>query len=139
MIARRELLSGSALGGWLGGARAAAGADPAPQDRIDLGGVVKSLEALRGELAQIRNSPEIADVREQQKQFLRQAGKLPDFIEVGVDIWFDAYDWHVRNQLPPAVGRDAAGRYTISLLDTVLIMRADLPSARFIGVPYDNR
>ncbi len=139
MIARRELLSGTALGGLLGAGRAAEAGDGAPQDRMDLSGVVKALEALRATLIDTRTFSEIADVRDRQKQYLRQAGKLPDFIEVGVDVWFDVYDWHVRNLQPATIGRDAVGRYTIGLMETVLIMRPDLPSARYIGVPYDNR
>jgi hypothetical protein len=136
MIARRELLSGAAFGGLLGGDTAQAGAQ---QDRVDLSGVVKAIDQLRATLVGERTFPEIADVRDRQKQYLRQQGKLPDFIEVGVDVWFDAYDWHVRTRQPPTVGRDPIGRYTLELMGSVLIMRPDLPSPRYIGAPYDNR
>lgn len=139
MIRRRELLGGTVLGGLLGGTPEANAAAGDPQDRMDFSGVVRALDELRSTLRTNRDFPEIAQVRDAQKQFLRQQGKLPDFIEVGIDIWFDAYDWHIRNQLLPTLGRDAAGRYTIALMDTVLIMRPDFPQARYVGPPFDNR
>ena len=43
------------------------------------------------------------------KTFLRQAGKYPDYIEVGTDVWHQVYDWHVRYQQPMTVARSRGG------------------------------
>jgi hypothetical protein len=88
--------------------------------------------ALEGEAA------EIAAVRDAQKTFLRANGKFPDFIDVGLDVWLAAHDWHVRWQQPLSLGRDAQGRYTVTLLGTTLVMRIDA-TANFVGIPYDGR
>ena len=57
--------------------------------------------------------------------FLRTTGKFPDFIEVGIDVWQQVYDWHVRYQQPLTVGRNAEGRYTIMLMATMVVMRVE--------------
>ena len=68
---------------------------------------------------------------------LRINNKLPDFIEVGVDVWFSVHDWHIKWQQPMTLGRDAGGRYTVVLLSTVMILRADMVPG-YIGLPFDN-
>jgi hypothetical protein len=100
--------------------------------------LVDALRAIRSELNDQREFSEIRRVREAQKQFLRSNAKFPDFIEVGIDVWLAAYDWHIKWQQPAAVGRDAANRYTLTMLGTTLIMRTDA-EAGYVGLPYDTR
>jgi hypothetical protein len=57
---------------------------------------------------------------------------------VGVDVWYNVYDWHVRWLQQAVVGRDALNRMTIALNQTQVIMRTEA-DRNFIGVPYDNR
>ena len=59
-------------------------------------------------------------------------------IDVGLDVWFAIHDWHVKHLQQPALGRDANGRYTISVMGTQLVMRPDLVPT-FISAPYDSR
>ena len=40
--------------------------------------------------------------------------------------WFAVHDWHIKHLQQPALGRDANGRYTISVMGTQLVMRPDL-------------
>ena len=96
------------------------------------------LDRIRGELQNQRQFIEISTVRDAQKAFLRVNGKLPDMIEVGPDTWFGAHDWHVRWQQPLDIGRDALGRYTLRLLGTLLILRAEMPGS-YVGTPFDNK
>jgi hypothetical protein len=70
-------------------------------------------------------------------KFLAANGKFPDCIEVGADVWWALHDWHVRWQQPITLGRDPIGRYTILLMQTIVIMRPESKNA--IGVPYDNK
>jgi pantothenate kinase type III len=118
-----------------------ADAEPAAAQRAtdaDVASVVRSLDQIRSSIQNERQFTEIAIVREAQKTFLRTNGKLPDFIEVGADIWFAAYDWHVRWQQPLNIGRDASGRYTLLLVQTLLILRPEL-QANYVSLPYDAR
>lgn len=137
MIPRRSLL---AFGGLLGVAPSEnGGATGEAQDvsQRDVQDVVKSLDSIRGELARAQTFGELAQLREQQRQYLRTHARFPDFIEVGVDVWFTVYDWHVKRLQPMTIGRDKDGRYTIMLMFTTLIMRPDL-MLNYVGPPYDK-
>ncbi len=139
MITRRLFGTGvfATVAGAAGGAQAAetAAATGAQRER-DLEEVVDQLREIRSVMERQHTFTEIADLREAQKGFLRQNGKLPDYIDVGSDIWFRAYDWHVRWQQPLQVGRDGQGRHTLLLLHTTLIMRPEVLST-YMSLPYD--
>jgi hypothetical protein len=152
VIGRRTVLNGTALGSALAAlapaATTAAEAGQAPSDRA-ADDIARAVVRLREELTQaiaaigseVRRQDsfwEIEPVRAQIKTFLRQAGKYPEYIEVGTDVWHQIYDWYVRYQQPMTVGRTQEGRYTILLYSTQVIMRTEL-AASYIGQGYDNR
>lgn len=136
MIDRRQLLEGGLMGGVAGAFAAGGGAQRG--DGRDTAEVVKAIDDLREEFRRQRQFSEIGSIREQQVIFLRANGKLPDYIEVGVDLWFAAYDWHIRWQQPLTISRDATGRTTLLLLTTQLVLRPDA-QGNFMSLPYDNR
>ena len=135
MIGRREMLGGGVMGGVMG---AFAVGDAQRGDARDAAEIVKALDDLREEIHKQRLFSEIATIREAQLTFLRGNGKLPDYIDLGTDLWFSAYDWHVRWQQPVTVGRDPAGRLTLQLLATQLVLRSDA-QGNFMSLPYDQR
>ena len=63
---------------------------------------------------------------------------VPRWLLEGSAVFFEIYDWHVRNQQPLVVARAPDGRYGLGFLFTRLILRPDAVSD-FIGVPYDLR
>ena len=67
----------------------------------------------------------------------RKSSKMPDIIEVGVNVWFNVYDWHIKWQQPINMGRDAGNRRTIALFETLVVLQLDSPP-NFIGQPYDK-
>ena len=149
MMSRRTVLNGTALGGALaaltpqpvleaGGDEAVQGNPDRVNVTIDTSAITSSINALRTEVRRQDTFWEIEPVRDQLKTFLRQAGKYPDYIEVGTDIWHQVYDWHVRYQQPMTLARNAEGRYTILLFSTQVIMRTEL-TATYLGQGYDNR
>ena len=145
MVHRRAVITGTVLGGALsawaapaGGSEAAAGQAECRNSERFMEEVAKAVQSVRDELAREYSFWELAAVREQTATFLRANGKFPDFLEVGSEVWQRVYDWHVRFQQPITFGRTAAGRYTILLLATTLVMRPDMAPG-FIGLPYDNR
>ncbi|HUR35609.1 MAG TPA: hypothetical protein VM032_17520 [Vicinamibacterales bacterium] len=140
---RRDLLRSTAIGGLVAAVGApasvsAAGQGPSPTPERALDRVADAIAALRGELREQHEFTELASVRAAQKLHLRANGKLPDFIEVGADVWFQVHDWHVRWQRPIAESRDAQGRPTLALNQTVIILRPDVP-ANYMGLPFDAR
>jgi hypothetical protein len=146
MIDRRQLL---AAGGWLSvlGAR---GAEAAPSGEGAAAGlgqqlspqaaqeIVSALRDVRTAIAAGPSFAEIVPVRTRQIEFLKANSKFPDYIDVGSDVWFAVYDWHVRVQQQLVFGRDPGGRYTLLLGFTALVLRPEAV-ATFISTPYDNR
>ena len=134
---RREVFSAAAFAGV---ARAAVPHEEALEQASDRGveEVAHAVDRLTTEIHGQRAFPELDAVREAQKTFLRTTGKFPEFIEVGMNIWYAIYDWLVRWKQPVTIGRDAAGRYTLSLTQTTIVMRPE-QTLTFIGPPYDNK
>ena len=143
MFSRRQLMGGggvSALLGVLGAREASAdsGVVAVQRSRDEEAQVADAVDRLRDELRVQRTFGEIAVIRDAQKTFLRQNGKLPDYMDVGADVWFAAYDWHVRWQQPITLGRDATGRLTLQMLQTAIVLRPDT-ATNFTSLPYDIR
>lgn len=106
--------------------------------------IAKAIDDLRASLEQQAVScslgpcPTIAQIRAQQKTFLKANRKFPDFIDAGIDAWEAVYDWHVKNRQPVNATRLPDGRYGIGFMFTTVILREDqLPS--FVGWGYDAR
>jgi len=144
MITRRNALrtalfgSAAAVASTTGAEEAPAAAQSSREMDEHAERVVTALNGIREEIAAARRFTEIASVRDAQKTFLRTNGKLPDYIEVGTDVWFAVHDWHVRWQQQMSLGRDPLGHYTIVLDGTVVVMRPELGPS-FVGVPYDAK
>ena len=144
MVRRRDMINSLALGGALSALAAPATiAAAAPNDAAQptdraIEEVITAVKAVRDEIVHQSSFWEIAGVRDQLRTFLRLNGKFPDYLEVGIDVWQQVYDWHVRFQQPITLGRTGDGRQTIALMTTVLVMRTD-SAPGFIGMAYDNR
>jgi hypothetical protein len=145
MVARRRLLGGGVLGGVLGvlaadraePADAAAAQRQSEKQSENMTEVTDAIDKLRLELRNERLFTELTAVRDAQVRFLAANGKFPDFLEVGADVWWALHDWHIRWQQPITLGRDTLGRYTILLMQTIVIMRPETKDA--IGLPYDSK
>ena len=138
MIDRRQLLT---VGGLLG-ALAPAGEETAyaegqMSDRY-VPDLLAGIKAISTAIVAQQSFDAILPLRGRQVDYLKANSKFPDFIDVSADVWMAVYDWHIRLQQPLALGRDAAGRHTLMLGFTALVLRPDaVPN--FISVPYDNR
>ena len=148
MMSRRSMLNGSALGGVLASLAPVAEAAPAPGQATQhvsdegaqtaLKGVATAISDIRDEMKRQSTFWELNPVRDPIRTYLRTTGKYPDYIEVGIDVWQQVYEWHVRYQQPPTIGRNPEGRYTIMLMGTMLIQRVDV-QVNYVGIPFDNR
>ena len=122
----------------MAGALAGESADAAAMQSRDDGALVaRAIDTLRQELAKERVFTEIAGIRDVQIRYLVANGKLPDFLEVGTDVWFQVHDWHIRWNQPLNIGRDLQNRPTLTLMQTTIIMRPDMVGS-YIGPPYDK-
>jgi len=139
MLARRRMLGTTLVGGFFGAAMPRAESQSGQTSERQVMEIVDALKDIRKALEAPQGSfVEIAGIRQKQVEYLRATNKFPDFIDVGIDIWFAVHDWHIKHLQQATIGRDANGRYTITMLSTQLVMRPDLV-ANFISAPYDNR
>jgi hypothetical protein len=81
---------------------------------------------------------ELARIREQQRIFMRANQKFPDYLEVGIGVWESVYDWHIRHQRALTIGRTADGRYTMAVMETLLLLRPEQTES-FVGFGFDAR
>jgi hypothetical protein len=78
----------------------------------------------------------VSRVREQQRTWMKATRKYPDFIEIGLDVWDNIWDWHVVYQQPLNVTRVADGRYAMLFMFTTLLLRPD-QSPDYVGYAFD--
>jgi len=140
MVNRRKLLSGGLVGAV--GTALAADAVATPQRQTDANDdrlVANAVDTLRTAIERIAEvAPELAQIREQQRSFLKVNRKFPDFIEVGIGVWEDVHDWHVRHQHPLNMTQTGDGRYLMSVMFTTRILRSDQAES-FVGIAFDAR
>src|SRR5687768_4593856 len=125
MLSRRELLSAGVVGSLAAapeGAAEAQGLDP--QELQALREINKSVGSVESVLSRglIVNQGAASAIRRNMELFIRAHGKWPDYIEIGTAIFFDIYDWHVRNRQQITVARQADGRYHIQFMFTILVL-----------------
>jgi hypothetical protein len=141
MVPRRDMLRAGAVGGVLGafvsGGTPAAAAGQQLSERY-VQETAAAIDRLRSDLQAQHAFGEIAGIRDAQKTFLKVNGKLPDFIDVGIDPWFAAYDWHVRWQQPLVISKDASGHSLLQLMETLLVLKPE-SAPNYMGFPYDGR
>jgi len=159
MLTRRELVTGSAVGALASVAGPAADATaaaipaatfqpPPPQD-IDNA----ALRRIADSMTKVGNSVDqlsgafrtntlaygfAGSLRAAYTLYWKSHSKFPDFCEVGTDVFYDIYDWHLRQRLTPPVSRLQDGRLVITFMYTQLLVRVD-QSGGYIGIPFDRQ
>ena len=146
MLSRRELIAAGVAGGL---APASAGAHTTtaalaeqPADREGQKHIARQLENVDSTLRNAFLTSSVAHgtivrLRSDMEMFLRGNNKFPDYVEVGVAIFWEIYDWHVRYRQDIVVTRDVAGRYALRFMFTQLILRPD-QDRNYLGVPTDR-
>lgn len=101
--------------------------------------VSRAVNELRRLIETNYNSPwtRIAQIREQQRIWMKTTQKYPDFIEIGLSVWEGLYDWHVRFQQPVNMTRLPDGRYAMTFMFTTLILRPEV-DANYVGPAFDG-
>jgi len=143
MIGRRHVLTAGGLFGAMSATMlAGTGNTPAsavgqPSERASQE-IIQALKDIGAAIDAQQSSSEIRPVKQRMLDFLKAEGKFPDYMEVGIDHWMAAYDWHVKHLRPITIERDANGRYQLVLMFTRLVLRPEA-APTLIGTPFDNR
>ena len=143
MVTRREVMTTGVLGTLAGSTPEASTTtqDDAATARV-LGQLNSQLSTMNGTLSSGLVGPGLAsgflaDIRSRFTTHLRAAGKFPDFMEIGVDVFYDVYDWHVRHNQQINITRVAEQRFAIQWMFTQLILRYE-QDPRYLGIPFDR-
>jgi hypothetical protein len=138
VVDRRSLLNGALFSG-LAAVAPGQQSRGSSQDNRDDAAIAKAIDDLNTTVQHaVQTSPELARIRDQQHIFLKSNQKFPDFIEVGLGVWENVIDWHIRHQQALSVSRSAEGRYIMAVGFTTLILRPEL-SDSYVGAGMDAR
>lgn len=142
MISRREMVTTGMLGALAGGAgemQSSAGEQILKSgfDKLDTSvdefrSTVDS--GLRGNSMSYGG---VGVVKNELQRYLKTSGKFPEYCEIGVSIFFDVYDWHVRHQQQIQITRVGDQRLAIQFMFTQLILRWE-NAETFVGTAYDR-
>jgi hypothetical protein len=144
MLSRRELIAAGVAGGLAGPAaedtpmrEVAQDADRAGQREIavQIQNVDSTLKTVF--LTSSVGHGVIARLRAEMETFLRANLKFPDYFEVGVAVFYEIYDWHIKYDQPVVITRLTDGRYALQFMFSNLVLRPD-QDRNFIGVPSDR-
>ena len=142
MISRREVVTAGVLG-TLATANPSEGAQSSSDVQVLKEGF-KSLEDKVGDLkasleqglrGNSMNYGHVGAVKDKISRFARLSGKFPDFCDIGIDVFYDVYDWHVRQQQQINIVRMSDQRIAIQFMFTQLLLRWE-NEPTYIGTPY---
>jgi hypothetical protein len=139
MLSRREVLAGGMVGGL---ARNRDGAEEQAPDKEGQRQIEKAIQDLHATLNRAFNAVSlsmgpIAVLRRNFELFIKSNSHFPDFCDIGTGVFYDVYDWHVRNRQPIIVVRQPDNRYTIQFMFTTLVLRFE-NEPNYVGIPYDK-
>ena len=79
----------------------------------------------------------VGDVRKEIQRYLKSSGRFPEYLDIGVSIFYDIYDWHVRYQQQIQITRLSDQRMVIQFMFTQLVLRWE-NAENYIGQAYDR-
>ena len=142
MMNRRDMLAA----GLLGSLAPEGGGEAQDQGDVILRDGLKSLDTsvdefkntMEGSLrGNSMNFGGVAQIKNELMRYLKQSGKFPEYCDIGVAIFFDIYDWHVRNQQQIQISRLADQRMAIQFMFTQLILRWENAES-YVSQAYDR-
>jgi hypothetical protein len=83
------------------------------------------------------NAGGVALIKNELMRYLKSSGKFPEYCDIGVAIFFDVYDWHVRNQQQIQISRLADQRMAIQFMFTQLVLRWENAES-YVSQAYDR-
>jgi hypothetical protein len=143
MISRREVVTAGVLGSLTSGTANAETMQGAEEAAVLRAG----FKALEDQLKDLKNALEhathgnsmnfggVGSVKTKIQEYAKTSGKFPEYCDVGLGIFYDIYDWHVRNQQQINISRIADQRLAIQFMFTQLVLRWENVET-FVGTPY---
>ncbi|HET9469408.1 MAG TPA: hypothetical protein VFO48_13380 [Vicinamibacterales bacterium] len=132
MLSRRELIAGGA------GMHLARGDAAAAQNEAEIRALRADVQSIRSILtANPVATNAVTTLRERQRQFYRLNQRFPECIDIGINIWEQMQDWHIRNLRPLNINRGGDGNWQMDFILTVLVLKHNLGDNE-ISQAYDR-
>jgi hypothetical protein len=135
MLSRRELIAGGAAAHMARGDAAAAQRGSDDETAPQLRSIRDVLDAIRGQYTV--TTPAVNQLRDRQRQFFRLNQRFPECIDVGIRVWEQMQDWHIRHLRPLNINRAGDGRWQMDFIMTVIVLKHEIPENE-VGQPYDR-
>jgi hypothetical protein len=144
MISRREVVTAGVLG-----TLATAGNADATEVQQEAQTLKEGFKALEDSIKALQNSLDqglrgssmsygsVGQVKTAIEKYAKTSGKFPDYCEVGLSVYHDVYDWHVRQQQQIQITRISEQRLALQFMFTQLILRWENDN-NFVGTPFDR-
>ena len=68
-------------------------------------------------------------------KYAKTSGKFPDYVDIGLDVFYDVYDWHIRHNQQIQLARVADQRVMILFMFTQCLLRWE-NDGNYVGTPY---
>ena len=142
MMNRRDMLAAGLLGGLAPSGEGEVQNQSDVIMREGLKGVENSVDAFKNSVEQgLRGNSMsyggVGEVRKEIQRYLKSSGRFPEYLDIGVSIFYDIYDWHVRYQQQIQITRLADQRMVIQFMFTQLVLRWE-NAENYIGQAYDR-
>ena len=132
MLSRRELIAGGA------GIHLARGDAAAAQNEAEIRALRADIQGIRSILtANPVATAVVTTLRERQRQFYRLNQRFPECIDIGINVWEQMQDWHIRNLRPLNISRGGDGNWQMDFILTVLVLKHNLGDNE-ISQAYDR-
>ena len=145
MISRREVVTAGMLGSLAtsGAGEAAAQSTDAMAVREALNRVVESLDEIKASMdAGLRGNTmtygSLGVIKGKLETWVRTTGRFPEYWDVGISVWLEIYDWHIRQKQEIKISRIAEQRSAIQWLFTQYVLRWENEPGYIGQQPYDR-
>jgi hypothetical protein len=143
MLNRRDMLAAGLLG-------SIAPSGEGETQSSDTQALAQVLNRIAGNLDEIKASMEaglrgntmsygsLGVIKLRLETWVRATGRFPEFWDVGISVFLEIYDWHIRQQQPIQISRIAEQRMAIQWMFTQYVLRWE-NEPNYIGQqPYDR-
>ena len=142
MISRRDVVTAGVLGTLVTNTEAAAQGSDAMQVREGLNKIADNLDVIKASLESLRgnsmNYGALGQIKQKLEVWVKTTGRFPEYWDVGISVWLEIYDWHVRQQQQIQISRIADQRMAIQWLFTQYVLRWENDMNYIAPQPYDR-
>jgi hypothetical protein len=143
MISRREVVTAGVLGTLATNtAGEAAAQSDAMQVREGLNKIADNLDVIKASLESLRGNSmshgSLGLIKQRLELWVKTTGRFPEYWDVGISVFLEIYDWHVRQQQQIQISRVAEQRMAIQWIFTQYVLRWENDMNYIAPQPYDR-